>query len=110
MIRLLRLELLPSDLPQLLLIDGQRLEEALAAEVVLQNVEKLRSLDLPARAIAVGENIADGALAGGHARDVARNTMPDHLAEVALPLAAWTSLRVAKAVRVERARTIIATD
>ena len=110
MIRLLRLELLPPDQPQLLLIDRQWLKETLAAEVVLQDVEQLRGLYFPARTVTVGEDVADGALGGGHARHVSWDTVPYDLAEVAFPLATRAGLRVAKAVRVEGPWAIVATN
>ena len=70
----------------------------------------MRYLDFPARAAAVCKYVAHWLLVRGHPGHHLRDAMPDHFAEVALPLASRACLGVAEAVSVEGTWAIIAAD
>lgn len=95
---------------QLSIGDLQRLEETLGAEVVLQYVKQLSSLDFPARAALIGKHITDWTLIWRHSREHRRNAVLGHLTEVAFPFTARTLLRVPEAFDMVSNRTVVTAD
>lgn len=88
--------------------DLKRLKEALSAVIVLKNIKQLARLDLPARALPIGQHIANRLFIRGHAGEHRRDPVFCHFAEIALPLATGALLCIAHALNVVSHRAVVA--